>query len=159
MFSAGLFIPAADGSQGHVSSHAERLQDLPLSRKCNVTRYFVGGVAVQVRAHSPCSGGLVCGISASRRLSEATRPLSESLWQGQSLPAGFFAVFGVMGGVSSPTARSPLQSPTGPSWESRRSTSDPGSEVLWRDSGEAPVRPAGRSGAGLAEYGARGSAV
>ena len=78
MFSAGLFIPAAVGSQGHVSSHAERLQDLPLSRKCNVTRYFVGGVAVRVRAHSPCSGRLVCGTSASRRLSEATRPLSES---------------------------------------------------------------------------------
>jgi hypothetical protein len=50
MFSAGLFIPAADGSQGHVSSHAERLQDVPLSRKCNVTRYSVGGVAVQVCA-------------------------------------------------------------------------------------------------------------
>ena len=54
MFSAGLFIPAPDGSQGHVSSHAEPLRDLPLSPECNVTRYFVGGVAVQVRAHSPC---------------------------------------------------------------------------------------------------------
>ena|ERR1035438_2103622 len=66
IFSAGLISPAADGSQGHVSSHAERLRDLPPSRECNVTRYSVGGVAVQVRAHSPCSGGLVCGISASR---------------------------------------------------------------------------------------------
>ena len=45
-----------------------------------MTRYFVGGVTVQVRAHSRCFGGLVRGISASRRLSEATRPLSESLW-------------------------------------------------------------------------------
>jgi hypothetical protein len=62
MFSAGLFSPAADGSQGHMSSHAERLRDLPPSRECNVTRYSVGGVAVQVRAHSPCSGRLVSGI-------------------------------------------------------------------------------------------------
>ena len=56
-----------------------------------------------------------------------------------------------MGGVAFPTACSYLQSLTGPSWESRRSTSDPGSEVLRRDSEEAPVRPAGRSGAGLEE--------
>jgi|SRR5208282_4730196 len=130
MFSAGLISPAPDGIQGHVSSHAGRLQDLLLSRKCNVTRFFVGGVAVQVGAHTPCFGRLVGGISASRRLSEATRPLSESLWQGQSLPAGFFAVFGEMGAAASPTARSYLQSPTGHSWESRRSTSDSGSEVL-----------------------------
>ena len=33
MFSAGLFTPAADGSQGHVSpTHAGRLEDLPLCR-------------------------------------------------------------------------------------------------------------------------------
>ena len=79
MFSAGLFSPALDDIQGHVSSHAERLQDLPLSRKCNVTRHFVGSITVQVRAYTPCFSGLVRGISASRRLSEATRPLSESL--------------------------------------------------------------------------------
>ena len=105
MFSAGLISPAPDGIQGHVSSHAERLRDLPLSRECNVTRYFVGGVAVRVRAHSPCSGRLVCGISASTRFSEATRPLSESLGQSRSLHAGFFADFGVMGGIAPLTGR------------------------------------------------------
>jgi hypothetical protein len=46
MFSAGLISPAPDGSQGHVSSHAERLRDLPLSRERDVTRYFVGGAAL-----------------------------------------------------------------------------------------------------------------
>ena len=53
---------------------------------CNVTRYFVGGVTVRVRAHSPCFGGLACGNSSSRRFSAAIRPLSESLWQAGRWP-------------------------------------------------------------------------
>jgi len=32
--------------------------------RCNVTRYLVGGVTVRVRAHRPCFGGLVRGMSA-----------------------------------------------------------------------------------------------
>ena len=37
---------------------------LRIETQCNVTRYFVGGVTVRVRAHSPCFGGLVRGMSA-----------------------------------------------------------------------------------------------
>ena len=32
--------------------------------ECSVTRYLVGGVAFRVRAHRPCFGGLVRGMSA-----------------------------------------------------------------------------------------------
>jgi len=58
-----------------------------------------------------------------------------------------------------PVLVSYLQSLTGASPETRRSTSDPGSEVLRRVSGEAPVRSARLSGAGLEERGAGGWAV
>ena len=64
------------------------------------------------------------------------------------------AVFEIMREMASPPTRSySIASP-----EPRRSTSVAHTEVLRRDSGEAPVRPAGRSGAGLEELGARGSA-
>ena len=101
---------------------------------------------VQVHAHSPCFGGLVPGIGASRRLSEATPPFSESMWHARSLLAGFLTVFGVMGGVASPSTHSYLPGPhrslAGYSPDTPRSTSDYRSEVLRRVSGEAPVRPA-----------------
>ena len=66
---------------------------------------------VRVRFSVPCRFSakrelVQLGTRASRRLSEATRPPSESLWQGRSLAAGFFAVLGGMGGVALLTARS-----------------------------------------------------
>ena len=68
----------------------------------NVTRYLLGDLTVQARPHDPCSGGLVRGMSASRRLSESTQQLSGSVWEGRSLATGFFGGLGGTGGVACP---------------------------------------------------------
>jgi hypothetical protein len=124
-----------------------------------VTRCFVGGVTVQVRAHRPCFGGLVRGIGASKRLSGATRPPSESLWHSRSLPPGSFARLGGIGGVAPPAARSCLQSPAGHSPDTRRRTSARFAEVRRRVSGECQARLRCGPQDGLVDRGARSSAV
>jgi hypothetical protein len=67
----------------------------------------------------------------------------------------FCAVFGEMGGTASPPAGSYLRSPIGAAPEPPRSTLDPDRGYY----GEAPGRPARRSGAGWEVPGASGSAV